>query len=287
MPPTDAPRAGERALIYPGLSDPRWLQVLFLTAFDLYALSAPGFSRVPAQYLAGVGTCVVLDLALLFFYRGLLLLPVSGFISSMGLLLLVDSPFVWPYAAVAALTILSKHLVRADGRHVFNPLNFGVVAGLLFFSGEMTVVAERWGGGNAGMLGVVALGCLVVWRAKRWDLAAAYWATFLAGAWVRSLATGAGLAVLTAPMTGAAFQLFTFFMITDPMTTPETRRGRILFAVALGALDNLLRWQQVSFAPFYALFVLTAFMPLWRRAFPAPVREQVWRPRSVRLPQGA
>ena len=272
-----------RTLIYPGAADPRWLQVLFLTCFDLYALSSPGFSRLPSQYLAGMGACLLLDAAFLYFYRGLLLAPISGFISSMGLLLLCDSPFVWPYAAVGAISILSKQFVRVDGRHVFNPLNFGIVVGLLFFSGEMTVVAGRWGGGSAGLLAVTALGCVVVWRAKRLDVAAAYWATFLAGAYVRSLATGAGMAVLTAPMTGAAFQLFTFFMITDPMTTPETPRGRLVFAVALGALDNVLRWQQVSFSPFYALFILSAFVPFWRRAFPPGERELVWRPQTLRL----
>ncbi len=276
------PSEKARTLIYPSLADPRWLQVLFLTSFDLYALSTPGFSRRPSQFLAGVAVCVLMDSGFLYFYRRVLLAPVSGFISSMGLLLLCDSPRVWPYAAVGAISILSKQFVRVDGRHVFNPLNFGVIVGLLFFSGDMTVVAGRWGGGLPALLAVSALGVLVVWRAKRLDLAATYWASFLAGAYVRHLATGASMAVLTAPMTGAAFQLFTFFMITDPMTTPETRRGRIVFAVALGALDNFLRWRQVSFSPFYALFILSAFVPVWRAAR-RPAEERVWRPSSVRL----
>lgn len=272
-----------RTVIYPGLTDPRWLQVLFLTCFDLYALSAPGFSRSPSQYLTGMAVCLLLDAAFLYFYRRVLLIPVSGFISSMGLLLLCDSPFVWPYAAVGAISILSKQLVRVDGRHVFNPLNFGMVAGLLFFSGEMTVVAGRWGGAREGLLAVMALGCVVVWRAKRLDLAVAYWLSFLGGAYVRSLYTGAAMGVLLTPMKGAAFQLFTFFMITDPMTTPESRRGRLLFALTLGALDNYLRFKQVSFAPLYALFALSAFVPLWRRAFPAAEPEVVWKPQTLRV----
>lgn len=136
---------GRRTFIYPGLLDPRWLQVLFLLSFDAYALASPGFSRSPGQYLSGMAACLLLDAALLYFFRCLLLLPVSGLISSMGLLLLCDSPYVWPYAAVGAISMLSKHFIRADGRHVFNPLNFGIVVGLLFFSGDMSVVAGRWG----------------------------------------------------------------------------------------------------------------------------------------------
>lgn len=277
-------RRPARHLIYPGLADPRWLQLMFLLSFDLYALSSPGFSRRPSQFLCGLGTCLLLDATLLYAYRKVLLAPVSGLISSMGLLLLCDSPHLWPYPLVGALAILSKHFLRDAGRHIFNPLNFGMVAGLLFLSGDLTVVAGRWGGGMAGLLAVMGLGALTVWRARRLDLAAAYWLSFLAGAAARSYATGAPLAVLTAPMTGAAFQLFTFFMITDPMTTPETPRGRWLFAVSLGLLDNLLRYHQISHAPFFALFALSGLVPLWRRA-QAPARpEKVWRPRLLRLP---
>jgi Na+-transporting NADH:ubiquinone oxidoreductase subunit NqrB len=276
-----SPTEERRTLIYPGLLDPRWLQVLFLLSFDVYALASPGFSRQPSQYLSGMAVCLLLDAAVLYFYRGLLLVPVSGLISSMGLLLLCDSPYVWPYAAVGAISILSKQLIRVDGRHVFNPLNFGIVVGLLFFSGDMTVVAGRWGGGLPGLCAVAALGALVVWRARRIDVAASYWLTFLGGALVRSALTGAAPAVVTAPMTGAAFQLFTFFMITDPMTTPEKVSSRCAFGVAVGILDNILRYNQVSQSPFFALFIISAFVPLWRRYFPPDTPEKVWQPRTM------
>jgi len=263
--------------------DPRWLQVLFLLSFDVYALASPGFSRQPSQCASGMAACLLLDASLLYFYKGLLLMPVSGLISSMGLLLLCDSPYVWPYAAVGVISMLSKHFIRADGRHVFNPLNFGIVVGLLFFSGDMSVVAGRWGGGLAGLWAVAALGVLVVWRARRFDVAASYWLTFLGGALVRGAVIGAGPFVVTAPMTGAAFMLFTFFMVTDPMTTPETVSGRIAFGVLVGILDNLLRYKQVSQSPFFALFIVSAFVPVWRRYFGAQEPEQIWLSKTVAL----
>lgn len=269
--------------IYPGLLDPRWTILPFLLSFDVFALTSPGFSRSPVQFAAGVGTCLFLDSAILFLIRKLWLAPVSGFISSLGLLLLCDSPFVWPYAAVGAISILSKHLIRSEGRHMFNPLNFGIVFGLLFFSREMTVVAGRWGGSLSGMLVVVSLGVLAAYRARRLDLSLAYVLTFLAGVFVRCALKGAPFWSVAAPMTGAAFMLFTFYMITDPMTTPETRRGRIIFGVAVALLDTVLRYYQVNFSPFYALFALSAFMPFFRHTYAPKAPERVWMPRSLTL----
>jgi len=268
----------KRELIYPGWLDPRWLQLTFLLSYVAYALTSPCFSRTPVQYAVGVAVCLGIDSALIYFYRGLLLVPFSGLISSCGLLLLCDSPDVWPYAAVGALSILSKHVIRINNRHIFNPLTFGIVVGLLFFSGEMNVVAGRWGGGLAGMTAIACLGVLTVWRAKRLDLAAAYVLVFALGVLVRSKITGANPMTVAGPMTGASFQLFTFFMISDPMTTPETPAGRVLFGAAIAILDSVLRFYQVSYAPFFALFVMAGFLPFFREAFKPKEPERVWQP---------
>jgi enediyne biosynthesis protein E5 len=281
--PAPPPAAPPRALIYPSIRDPRWLQLAFLFSFVIYALRAPGFSRSPAQLAAGVATCVLADGALLYFYRRLLLLPVSGLISSMGLLLLCDSPSVWPYPVIGLLAILSKQIIRIRGKHLFNPLNFGIVVALLFLSADMTVAAGRWGGSMLGMGLVACLGVFTVYRAKRLDLSATWLATFALGAAVRSAITGAKLLTVLGPMTGASFALFTFFMITDPMTTPETRRGRVVYAVALGVVDGALRYRQVSFAPFFALFALSGFLPLFRGWFAPAAEERVWAPRALPL----
>jgi len=271
-----------RVLVYPGLKDPRWFQIGFLASFVVYALNSPAFSRHWTQWAAGAGACLGGELAFLA-WRRLWLVPLSGLITSMGLLLLVDSPSVWPYAAVGALSILSKQVIRVDGRHLFNPLNFALIVGLLFMSTHVTVQAGRWGGSLAGMGLVCVFGALTVYRAKRLDLALAWVATFACGAFVRAALAGKPVAAVLMPMTGASFALFTFFMITDPMATPETRRGRVVFAVALGTLDAVLRWFEVLNAPFYALFVLSAFLPQFRAAFRPPAPEKVWDPREAPL----
>jgi hypothetical protein len=275
-----------RLLVYPGRGDPRWLQLAFLLSFVVYALNAPGFSRSLSQFAAGMVTVITIDTALAYRRGGVLLLPVSGLISSMGLLLLCDSPLVWPYPAIGVLAILSKQFIRVRGKHLFNPLNFGIVVGLLFLTNEMTVAGGRWGGSTVGLVGVACLGVVTAYRARRLDLAATWVLTFAAGALVRAALSGGHLVTILGPMSGASFQLFTFFMVTDPMTTPETRRGRVAFGVMLGVLDAVLRYRQVSYAPFFALFVVSGFMPLFRRYFVPASEEHVWQPRSVALSGG-
>lgn len=275
-----------RLLVYPAWDDPRWLQFAFLLAYDVYALCSPGFSRTPAQFAAAILTAGVMSSAPAFFQGGVVLVPVSGLITAFGLLLLCDSTHLWTYVAIAMTGALSKQLFRVEGRHLFNPSNFGLVMGLLFLSDQMTIVGGRWGGSLGVMAPVAALGAFVAWRAKRLDLAAAYAATYVAGAALRSAIDGTPLIGELAPMTGAAFQLFTFNMITDPMATPETRRGRVVFGVLVGALEAALRHYEVRFAAFYALFVLSGFVPYFRSWFPPAAPEQVWRTR-VRSAAGA
>jgi Na+-translocating ferredoxin:NAD+ oxidoreductase RnfD subunit len=62
------------------------------------------------------------------------------------------------------------------------------------------------------------------------------------------------------------------------MTTPETPVGRVLFGAAIAILDSVLRFYQVSYAPFFALFVMAGFLPFFREAFKPEEPERVWQP---------
>lgn len=260
---------------WPSWRDARWLQLSFQTSFVLYALRSEAFMRAPAQYLAGFAGCVGVDAAILYFAKGLPIFPMSGLISSMGLLLLCDSPRTWPYFFVGALSILSKHLIRVDGRHVFNPTNFGLVCAVLFFPNLVTIDASRWGGTLPIALWVAGLGSISTFRARRLDMGLCYAAAFGAAAWVGHLIVGGPAGLLIDSLSGAEFQLFTFFMITDPRTTPDGKLARCLYGAAIGILDAVLRLFNLRNAPFYSLFVWSAILPILRRLGeePAPAVE--------------
>lgn len=272
---------GNRKLVAPARNDPRFYILLFLGAFVVYALSSPGFSRTPLQYAVALLVCLGLDFALCW-AKGLLMIPLSAFVTSMGTLLLCDSPRIWPYAFVAALSILSKHFIKSDGKHVFNPNNFGVIVAVMLFPAAVTIVPGRWGGSPIGIALIFALGWLVAFKARRAGVAAGYVGAFAAGVAVRHLVYGAHPLTLAAPMTGAGFQLFTFYMVTDPKTSPASRRGQLAFGAAVGLLDSALRQSQVNNAPFLSLFILASAMPLARHAMESlsSFRRQSWEPTS-------
>jgi Na+-translocating ferredoxin:NAD+ oxidoreductase RnfD subunit len=106
------------------------------------------------------------------------------------------------------------------------------------------------------MLVIWALGIVIVLKAKRLHITLTYVLGFLFFAYLRSLITGAVFFTEVAPLTGPMYQLFVFFMITDPATTVKNRKGQILVAFLVAFVEFLLRLNEFIYAPFYALFLI-------------------------------
>ena len=268
---------------YPTLADPRYISVALLAGLDIYALMTPAFGRHFSQLAASILSWVTVDSLLLIFYQRLLLVPLSALVPSLATFVLVDSPHVWPYAAVGAAATLSKHFLRIDGRHVFNPLNFGLVFGLLFFGGSIAFGPARFGDSPWLFLWVATLGVLVAQRSRRLDIALAYTATFLLGAEVRSFLSGGRFLTAASSMTNIVFYMYAFHMMTDPKTTPDSRSHRIVFGVLVGLLDAVLRWFGVLNAPLYALFFVLGFLPFFRKSEGRVPDSFIWKLRAFRL----
>ena len=84
-------------------------------------------------------------------------------------------------------------------------------------------------------------------------------------------------AVLLNQLSSGGLLLFTFFMITDPMTTPNDRRMRWLYAAGVAVLAFV--WQFVWYrngGPVWALFLLSPLVPLLDRLMPGP--KHAWKP---------
>ena len=73
---------------------------------------------------------------------------------------------------------------------------------------------------------------------------------------MRSWITGHPWQSEIAPITGPMYQLFIFFMITDPKTTVRSKMGQCFVAFAVAVLEMVLRMNEVVYAPYYALFVV-------------------------------
>jgi hypothetical protein len=182
--------------------------------------------------------------------------PASAYITGISVGILVRSPFLWPYFFASLISITSKYVLRVNGRHLWNPSNLGVSAVLFLAPATVSLLSIQWGNNIWPMAVIWTLGSVIVWRAGRFHISAAYVASFLFFSFVRSAITGSAWLTQVAPITGPMYQLFIFFMVTDPKTTVTSRPAQVLVVFIVALVEAVLRLQEVVYAPFYALFLV-------------------------------
>ena len=180
----------------------------------------------------------------------------SAYITGISVGILIRSPFLWPYFLCSLISIVSKYVLRVRDRHLWNPSNFGVSAVLFLAPATVSLLSVQWGNDIWPMVVIWLLGSVIVWRVGRLHISATYVASFLFFSFVRSWITGNPWLANVAPITGPMYQLFIFFMVTDPKTTVRTKRAQCLVVFVVAFVEMLLRLAEVVYAPFYALFLV-------------------------------
>jgi len=194
--------------------------------------------------------------------------PLSPLITGLSLCLLLRTSELALLPLAGFLAIASKFVIRFDGKHIFNPANFGIVA-VMLATGEAWVSPSQWGSATWAAFLFVSLATLVLSRAKRADIAIAFLGTFVALLLARALYLGDPLAIPLKQMQSGALLLFAFFMISDPKTTPDRRIMRILYAAFVAALGFALQfalWRPDGLI--WALFFASPLVPLLDRVKP-------------------
>lgn len=182
--------------------------------------------------------------------------PASAYISGISAGILIRSPFFWPYALTSLISITSKYVLRFRGRHLWNPTNFGVSAVAFLAPSTVAVLSIQWGNVVAPMAVIWLLGTFIVWRVGRLHISVTYVLSFVMFSFVRAWWTGTPWVANVAPITGPMYQLFTFFMVTDPKTTVRSVRGQCVVVFLVAALETVFRLNEIVYAPFYALFIV-------------------------------
>ena len=216
--------------------DPRLYQIVLLSSLLVYGVVHLDLEISLSQALALLATALFTQYACSRLWRLPAFDPRSALISGLSLCLLLRTNSAWLAVLAAGVTIASKFVLRIRGKHVFNPTNFGIVA-MMLATGGVWVSPGQWGSAAFFAFLVACLGGLVVNRAARSDVTYAFLAFYLAILFGRALWLGQPMAIPLHQVESGAFLIFTFFMISDPRTTPDSRAGRVLFAllVALGA----------------------------------------------------
>jgi len=192
----------------------------------------------------------------------------SALISGLSLCLLLRTNRDDLAVLAAVVTIAAKFLIRVNGKHVFNPTNGGIVA-MLLLTNLVWVSPGQWGAAAFFAFLMACAGSLVVNRAARSDVSFAFLAFYCALLFGRSLYIGEPMTIPFHRLQSGALLLFTFFMISDPKTTPDSRPGRVLFAalVACGAW-YVQFWLFRTNGLLWSLAACSAIVPLIDRVLP-------------------
>jgi hypothetical protein len=260
--------AGTRyPVVLPGWRDPRLHLGAVIVSLHVLGQVAFDFRLSIAQILIAVGTAALLELAIVLQRQRMLAWPASALLTGNGVAFILRVPGTehgdwwstegwWIFAGTAAVSLLSKYVIRLRGAHVFNPSNFGLVLCFLVLGPALADPLDFWWGPMSAALAlalviIVVGGFAILSRLGLLLMAVAFWLVFVAAVAVVA-ATGHAMTARwhLGPVDGLHFWavlafspeilVFLFFMLTDPKTVPRGRRERVLFGVAVALLAALL-----------------------------------------------
>ena len=266
--------ASPARFVLPTLRDPRVTLSVLLTLYTVLGQTVLYFNRDIKQLLFCVGTSCAVEIVLSFMFTRVLLFPISAYITGLSIGLLLESYDARVFVLASLWGIASKYFIRDRQGHFFNPSNFAVVSALVLCHGLATVApGSQWGGKAWIPIVILVLGTTMMYRVKRIDLVGAWLSGYVLMGLLRMALGQGGLVFALGPMLSGEFALFSFSMLPDPKTSPNTRTGRILWGAGIALTDGTLRYFEIRYSMFFALFAFCALLPLFRRVFGGSRRE--------------
>jgi Na+-translocating ferredoxin:NAD+ oxidoreductase RnfD subunit len=290
--------------VLPHRNDPRLKLAVVIVSLQVLGQTVLGFKVSIAQILVSVLVCAAAEVAIGLWRRRAFIWPASALLTGNSVAFILRTPGTrhgdwWSlngiefFIAAALLGLLSKYLITAGGRHLYNPSNLGLV-GVFLLAGAAHVYPQYlwWGDLNPPVLAALAVillgGLWVLWPLRRLPMVAAFLLTFtvLIG-WLAASGGCFNAAWSPTAVCGSAYWLnicfspellvFVFFMITDPQTAPTSPRGRLLYGAAVAAVAAAMIATQpaeygVKVALLSGLTVVCSLVPLIDRLAAGGVR---------------
>jgi len=249
--------------------DQRYFQIAFLFGLFVFANSVIGINHtIWSNLLLVFGSAVVTQIVLCKYFDVTFCWH-SAAVSSLGIAILLHTPYWFMYVFAAVVAISSKFVLRLGNRHIFNPANIGLVAATFLFPVYAVITPTQWN--NVAVFSVIAVficGLLVTATVKRYDTALLFIGTLLISSGLLfTFGVIDSFAVLST-FTSVHTIMFAFFMITDPMTSPNTIEGRLLYVILCVALGVFIQYQ-FNWNPgfVYALPIANMLVPVFNTFF--------------------
>jgi Na+-translocating ferredoxin:NAD+ oxidoreductase RnfD subunit len=228
--------------------DNRFLAPALITGILLVGQLSFGILESFDKTLLAIASSILMELFLGRLITGKWPHLASAYITGISVGILIRSPALWPYILCSLVSITSKYAIRWRGRHLWNPSNLGVSAMLFLAPASVASLSVQWGNALWPMLVIWLLGSLIIWRLRRFHICISYVVSFLVLSGIRSALTGDPWLAAVAPITGPMYQLFVFFMITDPKTTVRTKWGQCAVAFLVALAEAIFRLNRVVHA---------------------------------------
>ncbi|HEY3113370.1 MAG TPA: hypothetical protein VGJ62_06775 [Gemmatimonadaceae bacterium] len=245
--------------------DPRYLIAFLITLVLVAAQFRYHMLGSYDRLVLALTACMVSEALLSWFDRGKIVNLLSAYISGISLTLLLkpQGGALWPFALGGFLAISSKYVLRYRENHLWNPTNFAVTALLLLAPDRVSVLSHQFGNDLTTNLVIWIFGLIIAARVGVLHITLTYVASFLLLNTARALSLGQPILPEIAPITGPMYQLFIFFMITDPRTVVRGRRRQIVVAIVIAVMETLIRFASDKGWPLPTAFnVAPAFLAL-------------------------
>ena len=261
--------------------DARYFQLAFLISLLLFGALARDFSLTGWQvFLTLIGS-----VGMQAFWQFWLKLPnrkklqgyLSALVTTCSISILVRADVAWVHPLLACLAMSSKFLLRvgqgeAKG-HFLNPANLAAFCAYALIP-HAWLSPGQWGHETLAAFWMLILGATVAGRVARWDISFVFifaWLGLLAARliWLDYAPDLAFEMWQHQAMNGATI-LFAFFMISDPMTTPQHRAARVAYAVCVAT--SAFAWHYGFYKPhglIVALFFWSFTVPIFNHFFKA------------------
>ena len=249
--------------------DARYIVPSILLTYNILGMTVLGFNRSWSQVLLTISACILLHIFYDLLFNKKFYFPISAVTTSLGLSILVNYGHSMLYPLVPVFfAISSKFFFNFRGRHTFNPAMMGVALSLLIAS-EMisSSPAYQWNG-LGSMAVVIVMSALLFFMPKinRSWLVGTFLVVFTIQIILRSVLIRHYLPFSTlffGTITSPSFFLFTFFMITDPMTSPSDKNQQIIVGASLAILDLVFHLFSSYHTFFFAAFTLGSIRLTW------------------------
>jgi enediyne biosynthesis protein E5 len=253
-----------------------------ITLLNIFGHFYLGFEQSYAHWVVALATGYSVDLLMEFIasktakrapaYAGgfknfvVFLLPAHITAQAVGMLTYTNTNLMFVVFGVA-VALLSKVIFRVSvngkSRHFLNPSNTGIAILFLVFPAVGSAPPYQFTEATNGYVDWILVGIFISLGSflnakftKKIPLILAWLTAFFLQAVIRTSIFGTATIAALGPMTGVAFFLFTFYMVSDPTTTPMKRNNQIFFGASVAIVYGILMAFHVVFGLFLALFAV-------------------------------